>query len=438
MSRFPLDETHDPAATSWVVGAAEPDTDFPLQNLPFCAFSVGTETPRIGVGIGRMVLDITAAAEAGLLDLAEAEAAACAHPVLNPLMAMGPAAWQRLRRALFRLLHRDAPAPWRTEAAVSCLVPMAGLRFHLPVAIGDYTDFYASIDHATNVGRMFRPDQPLLPNYKYVPIGYHGRASSISADNRPVHRPAGQRKRPDDAEPSFGPCRQLDWELELGFLIGTGNAQGESIAIEQAGAHLFGVTLLNDWSARDLQAWEYQPLGPFLAKNFATSIGPFVVTMAALAPFRIPAHVRPESDPAPLPYLFDPADQAEGGFAIDVSVELRSATMRAASGQFDHITTVGFQHMYWTAAQMVAHHSSNGCNLQPGDLLGSGTISTPDPAAVGSLLELTRRGQAPITLSSGETRSFLQDGDEVRMTARAHRDGARSIGFGRCEAVIVG
>jgi fumarylacetoacetase len=438
MTAYPLDHTHDTTAYGWPTGAEDPQTDFPIQNLPYCSFAVGMEPFRLGVGIGRMIFDITAAAEAGFFpDGLEAELAACRSPRLNDLMALGPATWRRLRHALFDLLSLATLGQKRTDMAATCLFPMAAATFDLPVTIGDYTDFYASIDHATNVGAMFRPDNPLLPNYKWVPIGYHGRASSVRVADT-VRRPHGQTKRPDDAEPSYGPCRQLDWELELGFFVGTGNALGQPIPIAGAHQHLFGASLLNDWSARDMQAWEYQPLGPFLAKSFLTTLSPWVVTMDALAPFRVPARPRAAGDPAPLAYLADANDQAAGGFGIDVTVELRSAAMRAKGEEFDTIATTDFSQMYWTPAQMLAHHASNGCDLRTGDLLGSGTISTADPAAVGSLLELTKRGQAPITLSSGETRSFLADGDEVRMTGRAVRDGYRAIGFGAARSIVVG
>jgi fumarylacetoacetase len=298
---------------------------------------------------------------------------------------------------------------------------------HLPAVIGDYTDFYAGIHHAVNVGRLFRPDQPLLPNYKHVPIGYHGRSSSIVVSGTALRRPLGQRKGPADDAPAFGPSRRLDFELELGIWVGPGNDLGAPIPIADAADHIAGFCLLNDWSARDVQAWEYQPLGPFLAKNFATSISPWVVSPEALAPFRVAQAARADGDPAPLPYLLDARDQAQGALDIELMVSLQSQPVSTSSAR----------HLYWTAAQLVTHHASNGCNLRPGDLLGTGTISGPGPESLGSLLEITQGGKAPVTLASGSTRTFLEDGDEVTMTARARREGYASIGFGEVRGRVL-
>ena len=308
----------------------------------------------------------------------------------------------------------------------------------LPATIGDYTDFYASVHHATNVGSMFRPDNPLLPNYKWVPIGYHGRASSIVPSGAPVRRPRGQRKDPNAEEPAFAPTRSLDYEMEVGFLVGVGNARSEPVPVDEAEAHLFGVCLVNDWSARDIQSWEYQPLGPFLSKNFATTVSPWVVTLDALAPFRSPAATRPAGDPAPLPYLSSPADQSAGALDIQVEVHLSSARMRAEGLAPVRLSRGRVADLYWTAAQMLAHHTSGGCNLAPGDLFASGTVSGPTKDARGCLLELTWRGTEPLALPTGEKRAFLEDGDEVVMRGYAEREGAVRIGFGECRGVVEG
>lgn len=435
MAHTPLDHTHDPARRSWVA-SANGHADFPLQNLPIGVVTPPGETgPRGGVAIGDEVLDLAAACRAGLFH-GDAAAAAelAAHPSLNAFLAAGPEARQALRVALHALLVDGAPA----RAAVEPLLhPARTCRLHLPADIGDYTDFYAGIHHAMNVGKQFRPDQPLLPNYKYVPIGYHGRSSSIGVSGTPVRRPQGQRKGPNDAEPSFGPSRRLDYELELGIWIGPGNDLGTPIPIGEADRHVAGFCLLNDWSARDLQAWEYQPLGPFLAKNFATSISPWIVLPEALAPFRVPQPARPEGDPAPLPYLLDAGDQQRGALDIELEVLLTTPCL-AAAGLPPHRLSIGSaRHLYWTVAQLVAHHASNGCNLRPGDLLGTGTISAPTPDGFGSLLEISQGGKTPVTLATGHTRTFLEDGDEVIIRARARRDGAAPIGFGEVRGVVL-
>ncbi len=438
----PVDLTLDPSRRSWVRGATAPGGDFPLQNLPFGIFRrAGThEAPRVGVAIGDAILDVTACVAVGLLDddgAALAAACACNAPALNALMARGAAPRRALRRALSLLLGDELPAE-RQALVAHALVPQEEAELFLPAQVGDYTDFYASVHHATNVGSMFRPDQPLLPNYKWVPIGYHGRASSVVVSGTPVRRPAGQRKAPDDPAPTVGPSRSLDYELELGVFIGPGNPLGTPIPLAEAEAHAFGVCLLNDWSARDLQSWEYQPLGPFLAKSFATSVSPWVVTMEALAPFRGPLAPRAEGDPAPLPYLDHPDDCAQGGVALTLQVALRTAAMRA-QGMAPHVVSVSStQQLYWTLGQMITHHASNGCNLRPGDLLGSGTVSGPTPESRGCLLERTWRGAEPLTLPTGELRRFLEDGDEVVLSAWAERPGAVRIGLGTCRGVVEG
>jgi len=436
---FRPDETHDPARRSWVEAANTAEAPFPIQNLPLGVFRRHGETGqgRIGVAIGDAVLDLGAAVAAGLIDVPEMLKQACGAPTLNGLMGLGPVAWRRLRLALSRFLCADgSDVPARRSAGTKLLAPMRDVEMLLPAAIGDYTDFYASIHHATNVGRMLRPDNPLLPNYKWVPIGYHGRASSVCISGTDVVRPNGQRKPADATEPTFGPSRNLDYETELGFFVGPGNALGTMIPIAKAADHLFGVCLLNDWSARDVQGWEYQPLGPFLAKSFSTTISPWVVTFEALAPFRSPACRRADGDPRPLPYLTDGDDQAQGALDIEVDILLSSAKMRAGQMPAQRLATVNAAELYWTPGQMVTHHASNGCNLNPGDLLGSGTLSNPEPGVVGSILELTQRGKTPVSLPTGETRVFLEDGDEVILRGRCHRQGYVSIGFGECRGIV--
>ena len=425
-----IDETHDRALKSWVAGA-DGHPDFPVQNLPYAVFSTAGRGPRAGAAIGDQILDLKAAAEAGLLPLESVEAVS--QPTLNALLALSQAERVHLRRALSRLLseeaHRAAVEPL-LHAAADCLL-------HLPAAIGDYTDFYVGIHHANNVGRQFRPDNPLLPNYKYVPIGYHGRASSIRPSGAPVVRPKGQSKPPEATEPVYGPSRRLDYELELGVWIGPGNALGETIAIADAPRHIAGFCLLNDWSARDLQAWEYQPLGPFLAKNFQTTISPWIVTAEALAPFRLAQPARPQGDPRPLDYLWDEADQAHGALGLTLQAGLSTAKMRQAGQAPVRLSRGPATSMYWTPAQIVTHHASNGCNLSPGDLLGTGTLSAPDKDGFGSLMEISRGGAEPLTLPNGEVRRFLEDGDEVILTARAQAEGYVPIGFGPCQATVL-
>ena len=430
--------THDPKLRSWVASANEPGTDFPVQNLPFGVFRRrdDRDVPCVGVAIGRMILDVSAALRLGLFEgLARAAAATCGQPALNDLMALGPRHWSALRASLSALL-REGGRGERHASAI--LVPMADVDMVVPAEIGDYTDFYASVHHATNVGSMFRPDNPLLPNYKWVPIGYHGRSSSIVASGTPVKRPVGQLKGPNDAQPNVGPSRSLDYEMEVGMFVGPGNAMGRAIPIEEAELNLFGFCLVNDWSARDVQSWEYQPLGPFLSKNFATTVSPWVVTTEALAPFRAPAFAREPGDPAPLPYLASEANAASGGFAITLEVSLLTARMREAGERPARLTTGQFTDMYWTPAQLLTHHAMNGCPLRPGDLLASGTVSGATKDSRGCLLELTWRGAEPLSLPDGETRKFLEDGDEVVMRGWCERDGYARVGFGECRGVVVG
>ncbi len=433
--------THDPSALSWVASANDGATDFPIQNLPFGVFrpAVSSDAPAVGVAIGDHILDIAACSRAGLFDGDAATAAAtCFGGHLNGLMALGPAAWSALRHAIFDLLHADhADAERNCEVAGPLLLPQAQAELFVPADIGDYTDFYASVFHATNVGRMMRPDNPLLPNYKYVPIGYHGRSSSIVVSGAPVRRPWGQ-TRPEGVEaPLFGPSKRLDYELEVGAYVGVGNDLGSPVPLDAADAHLFGLCLLNDWSARDMQAWEYQPLGPFLAKSFATSVSPWVVTVEALAPFRVAPFTRPDGDPEPLPYLDSVVHQAAGGTAVQLEVAISSQRMRDEGLAAMRLSRSNLSQMYWTFGQMAAHHASNGCNLRPGDLLGSGTVSGPEKDARGCLLELTWRGAEPVTLPTGERRAFLEDGDEVTLRGWCERDGAARIGFGECRGVVL-
>ena len=427
-----IDETHDASRKSWVAGA-DSHPDFPIQNLPLGVFSTGRDAPRGGVRIGDQGVDLGELCRLGLLE-GEALAAglAASGSTLNPLLALGAGPRRALRRRLSELLsdtrHRGAVEP--------TLVEIGRCDLHLPAAIGDYTDFYVGVHHATNIGRQFRPDNPLLPNYKHVPIGYHGRASSVRASGEPVPRPSGQTKAPDAETPTFGPCRRLDYELELGVWIGPGNDPGAPVAIAEAEAQIAGLCLLNDWSARDIQAWEYQPLGPFLAKNFLTTVSPWIVTAEALAPFRIAQPARPDGDPKPLPYLWDEGDQAQGAYALMLDVAITSARMREEGLAPHRLSRGPASNMYWTLPQMIAHHTSNGCNLRPGDLLGTGTISAPTDEGRGSLIEISRGGQAPISLPTGETRAFLEDGDEVVMAARAQTEGFVSIGFGDCRGIV--
>ena len=433
-----IDDTHSPARRSWV-DSANGHADFPIQNLPLGVFAPPGGTARGGVAIGDEILDLAAALEAGLFDGPAREAAqAASGATLNPFFALGGAARVALRRRLGEILDADGSDRARIEPLRARLVHRAAdCRLELPAAIGDYTDFFAGINHAVNAGKQFRPDNPLLPNYKYVPIGYHGRASSIKVSGGDVRRPNGQRKPATETIPSFGPSRNLDFELELGVWIGPGNELGQPIPIADAGNHIAGFCLLNDWSARDVQGWEYQPLGPFLGKSFFTSISPWVITPEAMAPFRIAQAKRPAGDPEPLPYLSDASDQAGGGLDIALEVSLLTEGLRAKGLPAHQLTASNARHLYWTVAQLVAHHTCNGCNLRPGDIFGSGTISGPTGDSLGSLLEISLGGRQPLTLASGETRRFLEDGDTVIMRAHCRREGFAGIGFGDCRGTIV-
>lgn len=432
-----LNPSSDPTRLSWLDSANDEATDFPLQNLPYGVFRTAADaTARIGVAIGDRILDLHAAAQAGLVPAAVGSA--CQQSTLNTLMSLGAPAWAALRACLSELLGTDScPQGALRDRVETCLVGMSDAIMLLPATIGDYTDFYASRFHATNVGSMFRPGQPLLPNYRWVPIGYHGRSSSIVVSGTPVRRPQGQTQAAEGAPPVFGASQSLDYELELGAFIGPGNKLGEPVPLAQAADQLFGVVLLNDWSARDIQAWEYQPLGPFLAKNFCTTISPWVVTMEALAPFRVPAFPRPEGDPAPLPHLSGSANARHGGLDLNLEVSLLTARMRAAGAPPHRLSSGNFQKMYWTLAQLLTHHASNGCNLRPGDLLGSGTVSGETKDSRGCLLELTWRGSEPLTLPNGEERRFLHDGDEIILRGYADRAGARRIGLGECRGIVL-
>ena len=415
---------------SWVASANRPGTDFPIHNLPYGVY----ESPsglRIGVAIGDSILDLRACSERGFMG--DEIAHACAAESLNQLMALGETHCLKLRRRLTELLAAGSPQQHALEPA---LVPRTDAPMRVPVVIGDYTDFFASLFHATNAGGMFRPENPLFENYKYLPVGYHGRASSVVVSGSPVWRPQGQMESKAGGAPRFGPSRALDYEMEVGMFVGPGNQRGEAVSIERAGSHIFGMCLLNDWSARDIQGWESAPLGPFLSKSFGTTISPWVVPMEALEPFRVPAFARAEGDPAPLPHLFSNRDQASGGIDLTVEVHLTTAKMRAAGAQPHMLSRGNARDLYWTVAQMLTHHTSNGCNLRPGDLLGSGTISGPASDSWGCLLEITRRGQEPIRLPNGEERRFLEDDDEIVLRGYCERAGAVRIGFGECRGRV--
>lgn len=422
------------ALKSWVASANEPGCDFPIQNLPYGVFRRNGPN-RIGIAIGDRILDLRACAEQGLLgELSGSLRPACSAPVLNPLMALGPGSWSELRRRVTALLDADQAGSQIQDRVAPLLVPMRDAAMQLPAAIGDYTDFYASIHHATRVGELFRPANPLLPNYKYVPIGYHGRASSVVVSGSEIRRPCGQIK-PKDGEPVFAPAQSLDYELEVGIFVGPGNPLGRPIPIAEAENHIFGLCLVNDWSARDMQSWEYQPLGPFLAKSFATTISHWVVSLEALAPYRVPEFARTEGDPAPLPYLREPAADRAG---IDLTLEiyLDSEPMREAGAAPVLLGRSNLRHLYWTLAQLLAHHASNGCNLRPGDLLATGTVSGPEAGSEGCLLEKHRSGE-PVRLPNGEVRKFLHDGDRITLRAYCEKTGSPRIGFGECSGTIV-
>lgn len=432
-----MNNTHDPGLRSWVDSANSPGTDFPIQNLPFGMFETQGHPQRAGVAIGDSILDIGVCVREGLVAGTSA-AHACTEASLNRLMSLGTTDVSALRAEVSELLAEGGALSTKArEARDRILVPMSAATMLLPAEIGDYTDFYASVHHATNVGSMFRPDNPLLPNYKHIPIGYHGRASSIIASGAAVRRPSGQTKPAEAASPKFGPSKMLDYESELGFFVGRGNELGQPIDIDDAPGHVFGFCLVNDWSARDIQAWEYQPLGPFLSKNFATTISPWVVTREALEPYRVPVAGRPEGDPEPLDYLRSESDMRNGAIAVFLEVYLATATMRNAGSAPALLSRAPFSSMYWTVAQMLTHHASNGCNLRPGDLLASGTVSGEAADSRGCLLELTSRGSRPLALAGGEERRFLEDGDEVIMKAYCEAEGRPRIGFGECRGTIL-
>ncbi|WP_165729040.1 fumarylacetoacetase [Pseudoalteromonas sp. 31A1] len=431
-----INETHDINLTSWVESANVDNCDFPIQNLPFAEFrrKGSDEAFRGGVAIGDQVIDLAKLSKLNVLkDDAKTAADAASEATLNTFMGLGGQYWSALRLALSKALRAGSE---HQQALSDTLVAQSDIEFSLPCRIGDYTDFYTSIYHATAVGSLFRPDNPLLPNYKWVPIGYHGRSSSIDVSGQTFHRPKGQTKAPDAEVPSFGPCKRLDYELELGIYLGKGNALGDAIAIENAENHVFGFCVFNDWSARDLQAWEYQPLGPFLAKNFASTVSPWIVTTEALAPYRT-SWTRDENDPQPMDYLESKANRDQGAFDIQMDVKIQTQKMRSEGHNPTRVSTSSFKHSYWTVAQMVTHHTVNGCNFMPGDMLGSGTQSGPTHEEAGSLLELSRGGKEKITLSNGEQRSFLEDGDNVIMRGWCEKEGYVRIGFGSVESTVL-
>lgn len=434
-----LNFTHDPAARSWVAAAQSPGCDFTLQNLPFGIFvrEGSDEHPRGGIAIGDQVLDLAHLAASGLL-VEPARAACCvaADSTLNAFMAMGRESWQPLRHALFKLLSSNTDAATQEEVR-ACMLPLSQAIMKMPVEVRNYTDFYTSQHHAINVGRVMRPENPLTPNFQWLPIAYHGRASSVVLSGTGFRRPNGQSRPADNRLPAFGPCRRLDFELEMGFFVGPETMLGEPLPLAQARDRIFGMCLLNDWSARDHQFWEMDPLGPFLGKNFCTSISPWIVSMEALEPYRV-AFDRPASDPQPLPYLDDATDRASGSFDVHLEVSVQSRQHRAQHLAGDRITATSFRHQYWTIAQMLAQHTIGGCNLRSGDLMGTGTISGPTPDEAGALVELSVGGTRPVLLpGTGETRHFLEDGDSVTIKGWCEKPGAARIGFGECHGEIL-
>lgn len=431
-----INETHDPALKSWVASANLGGVDFPIQNLPFAVFRrhASPECFRGGVAIGDQVLDLGAAVTSGVFQgIVVEQIQAAAKEKLNDFMALGKGAWSSVRLALSRVLREGAR---EGEALRSCLIPQSEVEYDLAACIGDYTDFYSSIHHATNIGKLFRPNSPLMPNYKWIPIGYHGRASSIGVSGESFRRPMGQTMTTAESKPTMGPSRRIDIELELGIFIGNGNAKGVPIPLDDAEDHVFGICLLNDWSARDIQAWEYQPLGPFLAKNFATTVSPWVVTLEALAPYRAALN-RPTQDPQPLPYLDSVTTRSEGALDIQLEVGLQTERMRGERAGFSTICRTSYRHAYWTVSQLVAHHTVNGCNLRSGDLLGTGTLSGPSLDQAGALIELTSGGETPLKLSNGEQRTYLEDGDAVVIRGWCEKVGHTRIGFGECLGTIM-
>ena len=449
-----LNATHDPQLRSWVESANLPDSDFPIQNLPFAVFRrAGTdESFRAGVAIGDRILDLRALRARGIFDdAANKLLAACCEPTLNHFMSLGQQASSSLRACLSHALRAGASG---TAQLQEDLVPQSGAEFALPATIGDYTDFYTSIHHASTVGKQLRPDNPLLLNYRWIPIAYHGRSSSIQVSEHDFHRPVGQvmpkgasasgasasgASARGSSTPEFRPTQRLDFELEVGVFVGRGNAQGASIPIKSAESHIFGLCLLNDWSARDIQRWEYEPLGPFLSKNFATTISPWIVTLEALAPFRVPLS-RPVDDPPPLAYLDDPEVSGSGALNINLEASLQTRPMRVRGAKPERLALSNFRHAYWTIAQMITHHTVTGCNLRPGDLLGSGTMSGPAATEACSLLELTAGGRQPIEVGSSKSsdqRTFLEDGDSVVLRGWCERVGCTRIGFGNATGTVL-
>ena len=435
----PLDFTHDPKARSWLASARAGDTDFPIQNLPFGVVRRrgSDEALRGAVAIGDQALDLAALHGHGVLSGDAADALdLAAQPTLNAFMAAGPTAWRALRHGLFNVLHSEAAAHVQ-QAVGACLIPLADVEHALPTHVGDYTDFYTSLHHAVNVGKLLFPERPLTPNFQWLPIAYHGRASSVVVSGTDFHRPHGQAMPPGASAPVYTPCTRLDYELEMGFFIGTGNAMGRPVKLAGAEQHIFGMCLLNDWSARDHQFWEMAPLGPFLGKNFCTSISPWIVTMDALAPYRVPFK-RPAGDPQPLAYLDGAANRAAGGIDVQLSVDIESAQHRAQGLAAAEVSRTSFRHQYWTIAQMLTQHTVGGCNLQAGDLCGTGTVSGPTHAEAGALVELSVGGSQPITLAgTGEARTFLQDGDTVILRGWCEKPGAARIGFGSCQGTVL-
>lgn len=439
-----INDTHDIDLKSWIESANDPNTDFPIQNLPFCFFyePENTNRERLGFAIGDQILDFEGCWKAELFGKKDTEQFNSLEDFTYDFSLnrgvenISAKKLSEVRQRLTEILDETADEQTR-KIVEKNLYQISEVEFFVPFEIGDYTDFYCSIFHATNVGAMFRPDNPLLPNYKYIPIGYHGRASSIVISGSEVKRPKGQNRADAEQPPVFIPCKNLDYEMEVGFFVGKGNHLGESIPIENAEEHIFGLCLVNDWSARDIQAWEYQPLGPFLAKNFATTVSPFVVTMEALAPFRVPAFERPEGDPQPLDYLNGEKNQKFGGIDINLEVYLQTKKMRDEGEEPFLLSRSNMKDLYWTIGQMLTHHASNGCNLQTGDLMATGTVSGREKHERGCLLELTWRGKEPIELPNGETRRFLEDYDEIIMKGFCEREGFRRIGFGECRGIIL-
>jgi len=429
---FEINHTHDAKARSWVESANRSGSDFPIQNLPYAVFlrRQSAEAWRGGIAIGDEVVDLAALSHKGLLEgLAATAAAACSQSTLNAFFEMGPSAWQALRHGMFRLLGLDANAE-EQRAVAGCLVPQSGVEYAVPVQIGDYSDYYTSIYHAENIGKLAGLNTA-TPNFKWIPLAYHGRASSIGVSGQKFRRPLGQAKAPDAPAPILQPTQKLDYELELAIYVGKSNQMGQPVSVSDAEQHIFGIGLLNDWSARDIQFWEMAPLGPFLGKSFATTISSWIVSLEALAPFRLPFE-RPARDPQPLPYLDDKTNRAAGAIDITLEVWLGSSKQRVQGDAAKRVSSTSFKHQYWTVAQMLAHHTINGCNLKVGDVLGTGTVSGPTISEAGALIELALNGAAPVNLATGEKRSFLEDGDTVALRGFCEKAGFARLGLGEC------